>query len=351
MKYWFYTFFLFFISCLLYNKLSDKSHDYSVTNALGKTNTKTIYKKLKSESTNHEQAVIKNTNHISVYRKEYASSYNKRPVFLEIDSYWDKDRESRYIKYKIDNQISWQDAVTYVNIGLDTPRYSDICEIEDPEALDLWVDKYRKLPAKYYPKDLKQIKKKYCSRSLRLRSEACNAFETMCEAAIEDRIRLIAVSAFRDYEYQDKVYYRYYTKKMTINEYTESRDRVSARAGHSEHQSGFAVDVGCDEDSLLVEAFENTKAGIWIANNCVKYGFILRYPKNKEHITGYKYEPWHFRYLGNDLAEKVHDSGLTYDEFCARNLRTLTEDDMYSYKLSNDSTTHSNATKVKHYAY
>lgn len=233
----------------------------------------------------------------------------------------------------------------------DTPRYSNICEIDEPEALDLWVDKYRNLPAKYYPNDLKQVKKKYCSRSLKLRSEACDAFETMCEAAIEDGIRLIAVSAFRDYEYQDKVYYRYYTKKMTINEYTTTRDRVSARAGHSEHQSGFAVDVGCDEDSLLEESFENTKAGIWIAKNCVKYGFILRYPKGKEHITGYKYEPWHFRYLGHDLAKRVHDSGLTYDEFCARNLRTLSEDYISSYELSNDSTTHSKATKAKHYAY
>lgn len=120
MKYWYYAFFGLFISCILINKLSDKNHDYSVTSVFDITNRKTIYKQLISEPANHEQkkAVVMNTNHISEFRKEYVSSYYKQPIFLEINSYWDKDRESRYIKYKIDNQISWQDAVTYVNIGM-----------------------------------------------------------------------------------------------------------------------------------------------------------------------------------------------------------------------------------------
>lgn len=360
MEYCYYTFWGLLMFCIILCELSDKSHVYSEINALKNFNTKTGESRLISEQENHELSeannsesipefklhtnqgniqsktdVMKNS-HISENRKENNPTYYKELLYLGTNLFWDEELESRYITYKIENLVSWQDAVTLVNIGIDTPRYSKICDIEEPEALDVWVDKYRKLPVDYLPDDLKNVNKKYCSRSLKLRSEACEAFETMCEAAIEDGISLIAVSAFRDYDYQEKVYYKYYTKKMSLNEYNATRDRVSARAGHSEHQTGYAVDVGCDEDSLLEESFENTEAGIWIAHNCVNYGFILRYPKGKEHITGYKYEPWHLRYLGVDLARKVYDSGLTYDEFCARNLRILYEEYISLYMLSDD---------------
>ena len=87
-------------------------------------------------------------------------------------------------------------------------------------------------------------------------------------------------------------------------------DTYSARAGHSEHQTGLAMDINNASDS-----FNNTKEAKWIAENCYKYGFILRYPQGKQDITGYKYESWHVRYLGRELAKEVHDSGLTLEEF------------------------------------
>ena len=87
-------------------------------------------------------------------------------------------------------------------------------------------------------------------------------------------------------------------------------DTYSARAGHSEHQTGLAFDVGKIDDN-----YGNTKEGVWLKNNAHIYGFIIRYPKGKEHITGYKYEPWHIRYLGVDIATKVYNKGVTLEEY------------------------------------
>ena len=87
-------------------------------------------------------------------------------------------------------------------------------------------------------------------------------------------------------------------------------DTFSARPGTSEHQTGLAMDVGWIDDS-----YGDTPSGKWLAANCYKYGFIIRYPKNKESITGYKYEPWHIRYLGTDIAKDVYDSGLCLEEY------------------------------------
>ena len=83
-----------------------------------------------------------------------------------------------------------------------------------------------------------------------------------------------------------------------------SADTFSARPGHSEHQTGLAIDVNSVDDS-----FRGTPEAIWLADNCYKYGFIIRYPEGKEGITGYKYEPWHIRYVGSEIAKKVHDAG------------------------------------------
>ena len=90
----------------------------------------------------------------------------------------------------------------------------------------------------------------------------------------------------------------------------EAADRYSARPGHSEHQSGLAFDL-----NDLSESFGRTKEGIWLRENCWKYGFIIRYPEDKESITGYMYEPWHVRYIGNDSAKAVYESGLCLEEY------------------------------------
>ena len=138
-----------------------------------------------------------------------------------------------------------------------------------------------------------------------LTAETQKAFSEMSAAAAKDGISLFVYSGFRSYSYQEQIYNNY------VSIYgRETADTFSARAGHSEHQTGLSIDVNCADDS-----FDGTPEALWLAENSWKYGFIIRYPKGKQHITGYKYEPWHVRYLGRETAEKVYRSGLTLEEY------------------------------------
>lgn len=139
----------------------------------------------------------------------------------------------------------------------------------------------------------------------KLNEEALNAFYEMREAASKDGIVLYISSGYRSYSTQQNLYNVY-----VVQDGKEKADTYSARAGHSEHQTGLAMDL-----NIIDSSFEGTPESIWLSNNSYKYGFIIRYPKDKESITGYTYEPWHIRYLGKDTAKKVYDSGLTLEEY------------------------------------
>lgn len=135
--------------------------------------------------------------------------------------------------------------------------------------------------------------------------EAADALNTMIAAAAEENIKLWLRSGFRSYALQ-KTLYNGYAKR----DGAAAADRYSARPGYSEHQTGLAFDL-----NSLSQSFADTAEGKWLAAHCVEYGFIIRYPKDKEEITGYMYEPWHVRYLGIDTAKAVSDSGLTLEEY------------------------------------
>ncbi|WP_051536532.1 D-alanyl-D-alanine carboxypeptidase family protein [Ruminococcus flavefaciens] len=135
--------------------------------------------------------------------------------------------------------------------------------------------------------------------------DAQSAFNSMQADAKKAGLSLWICSGFRSYTYQNTLYNNYVARDGKAK-----ADTYSARPGHSEHQTGLAMDINNASDS-----FNNTKEAKWIAENCYKYGFILRYPQGKQDITGYKYESWHVRYLGKALAKEVHDSGLTLEEF------------------------------------
>lgn len=131
------------------------------------------------------------------------------------------------------------------------------------------------------------------------------AFEEMKAAAKQDGISLWIVSGFRSYTRQQTLYTNYCNASGKAQ-----ADRFSARPGHSEHQTGLALDLNNASSS-----FVGTKEAKWIEENCYKYGFIVRYGEDKEQYTGFKYEPWHVRYLGKDLAKKVYDSGKCLEEY------------------------------------
>ena len=136
-------------------------------------------------------------------------------------------------------------------------------------------------------------------------STANAALNEMIAAAAKEGINLWIASGFRSYSRQETLYNNYVARDGKA-----AADRYSARPGYSEHQTGLAFDL-----NSLEQSFGETKEGKWIAENCWKYGFILRYPQNKEAQTGYMYEPWHVRYLGKDIAEKIYKSGLCLEEY------------------------------------
>lgn len=139
----------------------------------------------------------------------------------------------------------------------------------------------------------------------RILPEAQTAFDTMRAAAKEEGLTLKIVSGYRSYQKQDKVYHNYAARDGAA-----LADRYSARAGSSEHQTGYAMDI-----NSVRQSFAETKEGKWLAAHCAEYGFILRYPKDKEAETGFMYEPWHIRYLGVELAQKITESGLCLEEY------------------------------------
>ena len=135
--------------------------------------------------------------------------------------------------------------------------------------------------------------------------EAYGALNEMIAAAREEGISLWLVSGFRSYNTQAAIYNNYVARDGVA-----AADRYSARAGHSEHQTGLAFDL-----NSLYQSFGTTPEGQWLAACCWEYGFIIRYPEEKEEITGYMYEPWHVRYLGKETAQDVYESGLCLEEY------------------------------------
>ena len=234
---------------------------------------------------------------------------SKYPFYLS-------SKDDEYFEYYIKNrELTIEQVITFVNIGLHQPFYSYIRRVNDHHNPFVLVNKYLQLDSGYIPDDLERINSRYNAGEYVLRHDARIAFESMCKAAELEGIYMEAISTFRSFSYQNTVYFKNMTPETLLEDYQIIRDRVSARPGHSEHQTGLAVDI-----NDLEEDFEDTAAGKWLAVNSHLYGFLLRYPKGKEHITGYSYEPWHFRYLGRRLAAKVYHSQLTYDEYYVRYL-------------------------------
>lgn len=165
------------------------------------------------------------------------------------------------------------------------------------------LDKQHKLTPDCAPTDLVTV-----AGGTALRAEAAGAFNEMLAAASRSGFSLYANSAYRSYAEQASTF-QYWVNTSGLA-YAE---RTSARAGHSEHQLGTTADVGAR--GLELEAFVGTPEAAWVAANSYKFGFIVSYPDGKESITGYAPEPWHIRYVGKDVAQKVRDSGLTLHEY------------------------------------
>lgn len=184
--------------------------------------------------------------------------------------------------------------------------------IADPYLI--LVNRKHPLSSKYVPKNLVLPKvastngnKNY---SQYMEKTAAAALEQLFAAAKKDKINLKIRSGYRSYAVQKYLY------NISVKEVGKVyADKYHAKAGNSEHQTGLAADVLSSEYSSLKEAYAKTRSYKWVLKNCAKYGFIVRYAKGKESITGYNFEPWHIRYVGQAVASEIMSSGITFEEY------------------------------------
>jgi len=214
----------------------------------------------------------------------------------------------RYIKYKNNHDIEYELAVIYVNIGLDKEYYKDPT-LTSKFSYDMLINKYHGVSESFIPENIVDVPNKYGNNE-KLNEETLNSFIKMsndCKASTG--YQLFVNSGYRDYESQEKTYNSYL--KLYGKKYTE--DYVT-HPGYSEHQTGLAVDIKAESNTV----FANSKESKWVLENAYKYGFIIRYKKEYENITGVKYESWHYRYVGLEIAKYIHDNPMSYEEYVVR---------------------------------
>ncbi len=199
-----------------------------------------------------------------------------------------------------------------------TPSQPNVAD-EIIRDLLILVNKQHAVTEDYVPNDLVVPNVNFSFEGMHekkhLRKIAADALEELFQAANDQGVVLYAVSGYRSYERQQNVYNGH---KQRLGE--QQADSVSAKPGHSEHQTGLAMDVTSKSVNLeLTEKFGDVPEGIWLAENAHKYGFIIRYQKDQEELTGYSYEPWHLRYVGKEVASSIYDQHITLETYLSEN--------------------------------
>ena len=230
-----------------------------------------------------------------------SNSRNHKDEFEIVESNYLERNYQRYVDYKNKkSNISDDRVITEVNIGLDKKFY------EDTEKTNL-LDGILKIVNKHYylDKEFKPDLVDYNSKDIKVEVETARNLEQMFQGAKENNVELKLEYAYIDYDFQEDLY------EMYVNGGKNGENHY-AKPGYSEYQTGQSVCLG-----FASVEFANTVEYAWLTDNSYKYGFILRYPEGKESITGFDFEPWHYRYVGKDVAKIIHDKNITFEEYYA----------------------------------
>ena len=236
--------------------------------------------------------------------EEYSKDTTK---FLEYD-FAKLEYINRYIAYQNKHNIDNELVVIYVNIGLDKDFYTNTTTT-DKFSYDMLINKYHGISEDFVPENIVDVPNEY-GKGEKLNEETLKAFIKMSEdCKAETGYKLLVRSGYRDLDNQQRTYNSYlktYGKTYAENYVTHP--------GFSEHHTGLAIDIRAESSDV----FANSKESKWAYANAYKYGFILRYKKDFENITGIKYESWHFRYVGEEIANYIHEHEMTYEEYYVR---------------------------------
>ena len=243
--------------------------------------------------------------------KILSMEYNENILKFINEKYFLLKNLDTYLSYYKENpNLSPTKVVSLVNVKANYEHYDKnvMKEADTSKGILMLVNKYHYLTEDYKP-EVENVSLMYAYDNNELLEETLNAYVKMWKAASKDGVTLIASSSYRSYETQKELWeYRAYIDMREA-------DLSTARAGHSEHQTGLAIDILTYNATL--SNFEETDAFKWLVANSYKYGFILRYPNEKTDLTGYEYESWHYRYVGVDTATKIFEEDITFDEYYA----------------------------------
>ena len=251
-----------------------------------------------------------NINGIIKYINNYSNyeiNINNTTLSLINEKYFVIDYLDRYLKYyKNNNDLEYKEIITRVNSNLDYEFYVDSKESDLTKEMYTLVNKYNYLNENFIPKDLVTITGIYARDKAQLVKIAYDNFVKMADNARKENLTIKVTTGYRSYNFQSTLYNNYVKADGVKN-----ADTYSARPGYSEHQLGYSADLTNDKN-VSFNSFEKTDEFKWLQDNAHKYGFILRYPKNKEYITGYMFESWHYRYVGFDIATYIYENNITY---------------------------------------
>ncbi len=214
----------------------------------------------------------------------------------------------RYVKYSNETGEDEETTVLFVNLSMDTDDYVDPVNVSS-FSINMLVNKHYKVSEDFVPDDLIKFDKKYCNGEVQEGNrEAVVAFKNMYEAAKKEGLGLVINSSYRSYQDQENICNTF--KDLYGEGYVT---KYVALPGFSEHQTGLAFDIGSTTSKVFVESKEYE----WMKENAYKYGFILRFTKANAYITGFKSEPWHYRYVGKKVAKYIYDNNISLEEYYA----------------------------------
>lgn len=214
----------------------------------------------------------------------------------------------RYVNYSNETGEDEKTTVLFVNLGMDNDDYTEAIKV-DKFSYDMLVNKHYYIDKDLVATDLVKIDDKYTNGSDHYASKvAVNAFIKMYDDAKKEGLGLVINSSYRSYNDQEELCNEY--QQLYGNNYV---NKYMAKPGFSEHQTGLSFDIG----SLSSNIFANSMEYTWMLDNAYKYGFILRFPKKYESLTGFKNEPWHYRYVGKKIAEYIYENDISYEEYYA----------------------------------
>lgn len=214
----------------------------------------------------------------------------------------------RYLEYSRETGEDERTTVLFVNLGMDKKAYADY-NIVEKFSVDMLVNKYNMLPEDFEPDDLIVIDSNYRNDDVQMGAKvAVEAFKEMYRAAAKDGLGLVINSGYRSYETQEDLCNTY--RSLYGDNYV---NRYVSLPGFSEHQTGLAFDIGSTSSNIFAESKEYE----WMLDNSYKYGFILRFSKSNENITGFRSEPWHYRYVGKEIATYIYEHNISFEEYYA----------------------------------